>query len=179
MPLSEIHNQFCKSYISSGSIHEAAKSPGICLTTIIPKRFYVYFLIEEQSGRIFYVGKGSGIRVLRHFQNYEASNPYKQKEMLAIVKAGNTVSYRILESGLQEAEAFTIERQLIKTLYSSGLTNMRKGQHSPLQKARKQAEVLLFSIMPFETWMNIKKRTRRQIKDYHLRIKELSELAYS
>lgn len=93
-----------------------------------PKGFYVYFLIDERSREIFYVGKGKGARMFQHVRNYHnghVDNPFKQQRIHEIIKSGGVVITQVYKDDLTEKEAFKIEREFIDSL--PNLTNIQKG----------------------------------------------------
>jgi len=93
-------------------------------TSICPDGFYVYVHERNDSGSVFYVGKGRGKRAWtkRH---------YNSRWMRVDAKHGHTV--RVVQSGLSEACAFSIERLMIYRLRATGapLVNMTDGGEGP------------------------------------------------
>ena len=74
-----------------------------------PFGFYVYFLIDSESKKIFYVGKGKGKRVHAHCINHSKGvidNAPKFQEISRIKDGGHQVIEMILESGMKESDAF-------------------------------------------------------------------------
>ena len=78
--------------------------------------YYVYRLIDPRNGSTFYVGKGSGNRVLQHVA--EASGlpdraSLKLDRIREIESAGFAVQYIIHRHGLTEPQALLVEAALI------------------------------------------------------------------
>ena len=98
--------------------------------------YYVYGLIDPRSGKVFYIGKGTGNRVFEH-ERESLTNPnsekLKLKTIAEIKAAGYEVEKIMIHSGLTETEAFAAEAALINMfqyLQEDGLTNISAGHHS-------------------------------------------------
>jgi hypothetical protein len=91
--------------------------------------YYVYSLTDPLSGKIFYIGKGTGNRIFAHV--HEAiGNPEKSDKLdmiRQIRKAGQTVKYEILRHGMTEKESLEVEAALIDFVGLSDLTNKVSG----------------------------------------------------
>lgn len=81
--------------------------------------FYTYFHTRNDTGKVFYVGKGKGRRAHQSSRNHHWHN--------IVAKHGYTVHFAM--TGLSEAEAFEHERFLILCFKDMGikLTNMTNG----------------------------------------------------
>ena len=94
--------------------------------------FYVYFLIDPETDRIFYVGKGTGNRIFAHLEF--ALNSPKESDKLGKIREihqkGLQVKHRIHRHGLTEKEAFEVEASLIDFIGLDALTNKVSGQNS-------------------------------------------------
>jgi predicted DNA-binding transcriptional regulator AlpA len=91
------------------------------------KRHYVYTLAYP-DGTVFYIGKGSGYRILQH--EYDASkgydfhnNPKKCSVIRDIWKQGEQVQKNVVFETDVERDAIIYEWALINMVYQDGLTN--------------------------------------------------------
>ena len=107
--------------------------------------FYVYALCDPRKpgefsyGNLrfghkpFYVGKGKGRRAWRHqFYLQKNDNPYKDRIIRKLLSIGNHPEVVILKSGIEESEAFALEREAIgligRSNFSTGpLANLSEG----------------------------------------------------
>ena len=87
--------------------------------------YYVYLLIDPDTNRVFYVGKGQGNRIFQHL--LEASVSSQSHEKLDVIRAikarGKEVVCLIHRHGLTEKEAFEVESSLIDFIGLDELTN--------------------------------------------------------
>lgn len=93
---------------------------------------YVYLLIDPETDKVFYVGKGTGNRIFSHMNN-SLDNPKetdKVKIIRRIIKEGKEIKHVILRHGLTEKEAFEVEASLIDYLGIEDLENLVRGQES-------------------------------------------------
>ena len=90
-------------------------------------RFYVYVYIDPRNNEEFYYGKGTGSRKLAHLSQ-EGDNE-KINRIKNIKKEGLEPVIRVIASGLDEKEAFLIEKTLIWKLGRT-LTNEASGHYS-------------------------------------------------
>ncbi|GGF16909.1 hypothetical protein GCM10010954_14440 [Halobacillus andaensis] len=90
------------------------------------KEYYVYEYYIEESNEVFYVGKGKGNRAWKDVRNPECEK----------IKAEYEWKVRIVEEGITEDEALSIERDLIEKYRASGvmLTNIMPGGVKPTEK---------------------------------------------
>lgn len=101
--------------------------------------FYVYALVDPRTDRIFYVGKGTGQRLLAHGQEAdltvdENATSAKVEEIRSIRSAGYEPRLDIVRHGItDEATALAIEAALIDTV--PGLTNAVSGHGATLGRA--------------------------------------------
>ena len=90
------------------------------------KKFYVYEHIRLDTGEVFYVGKGSGLRAwdMRHNRN-----PHHVAIQKKMKKLGLEVSVRLVREEMTESCAFSLERALICAHRALGasLVNMTDG----------------------------------------------------
>ena len=106
--------------------------------------YYVYFLIDPEIDKIFYVGKGMGNRIFAHL-NQAISSPLvsdKLDKIRSIQEKGLQVKHIIHRHGLTEKEAFEIEASLIDFIGLEGLTNIVSGQHSKNRGSMSIADVI-------------------------------------
>ncbi len=92
-------------------------------------QFYVYLLTGPRSGKVFYVGKGTGNRIFAHaraaLDRSQASD--KLDRIREIHESGLAVRYELLRFGLTEQTAFEVEAAAMQLL--DGLDNIVAGQH--------------------------------------------------
>lgn len=94
--------------------------------------YYVYLLIDPQSGQVFYIGKGTGNRVFAHAHAAitNVSPGEKLDKIREIMAKGVETKYVILRHGLTEKEAFEVEAALIDYADIKTLTNQVHGHSS-------------------------------------------------
>lgn len=83
--------------------------------------YYVYQWIDHETGKPFYVGKGSGNR-MRSMKN-------RSKRFLEYMENHNECAPEIIADGLSEDDAFALEARIISEYKSNGvdLTNIAYG----------------------------------------------------
>jgi Terminase small subunit len=123
---------FCLEYLVDLNATQAATAAGIEYTTKIPRGFYVYALACPIRNDVFYVGKGSGDRMLMHFKERSRINERKHARLDIIRASGLNVRYLVLADRLGEAEAYELEREFIAAL--PGLTNIADGGTATLRE---------------------------------------------
>lgn len=110
-------------------------------------KHYVYMLVDPRDKNIFYVGKGSGDRILHHEREAEGEHePDPKLERIKSIKnEGAEVQYYILRHGLDEHSSLMVESCAIDLLAFRGvnLTNKVKGFQSRVFGLRSLEEVLL------------------------------------
>ena len=95
--------------------------------------FYVYALVDPRDGEIFYVGKGTGKRLLAHGLEADIlsggrGNQAKLARIREIRASGIEPRLDVIRHSLSESEALLVEAALIDTL--RGLTNAVSGHGS-------------------------------------------------
>lgn len=109
--------------------------------------FYVYSLSDGEG--VFYVGKGSGDRVLHHQRLPESDKNTAKKARIR--SAGNALEHCITAYFKHEDDAYRHEASLISELPC--LTNIALGDYvAPIDRARMHAQTILDRIVPFEQW---------------------------
>lgn len=102
--------------------------------TIEKLGFYVYGLIDPDTDKIFYIGKGTGNRVFMHVKDAIEGDEssLKLNKIRDILSQNKIVNHIILRSGLKENEAFEIESTLIDYVnyFNNGSLNAVSGKHS-------------------------------------------------
>lgn len=88
------------------------------------KKYYVYAWFYKQSGKLFYIGKGTKYR----YRSKKRDNP----KLVDIINSCDCDS-KILEGNLTEKEAYDLEKEMIKKYRSLGhpLINIQDGGHLP------------------------------------------------
>lgn len=94
--------------------------------------YYVYLLIDPETDRAFYVGKGTGNRIFAHLANALSASTASDKldTIRAIQAKGSQIKHVIHRHGLTEKEAFEVEASLIEIIGLEDLTNVVHGHHS-------------------------------------------------
>jgi hypothetical protein len=82
---------------------------------VIDKPFYVYVLCRP-TGEPFYVGMGTGDRILVHEKNARHQRSYKSSIIKSIWASGHQVRRTILERFDTAAEALALEVELIRVM---------------------------------------------------------------
>jgi hypothetical protein len=91
--------------------------------------WYVYLYVNPFNGKIFYVGKGKGVRCLAHLDVGGRSD--KARIIRDIRRAGKEPRIDILAHGLPNEEtAYRVEAAAIDLLGLTELTNLARGKHS-------------------------------------------------
>lgn len=80
--------------------------------------YYVYALINKTNGRIFYIGKGIYGRLYQHEKDVKESEKTKYINEIGI----DYIQYWIIENGLEQGMALSLESYLINKL--PNLTNI-------------------------------------------------------
>ena len=89
--------------------------------------YYVYFLKDPRTNKIFYIGKGQSNRVFQHIHGAIASALQSDKLDIFRELGAQNVQHYILRHGLTEEQALEIESACIDLLGLDSLTNAVKG----------------------------------------------------
>jgi len=100
--------------------------------------YYVYALRDPRDRKVFYIGKGTGNRILQHVAEAgEDTNAAAESQKLATIQeiesSGHSVEHLFIRYGLEdEATAFIVEQAVIDAFRAAGLDldNQVKGHHS-------------------------------------------------
>lgn len=87
------------------------------IKTIQSLKFYVYILLDPETGIPFYVGKGKGNRVFDHLNDAKNGKPGTEKLDIIrkILSRDFEIKHLIVRHGLDEKTAYHIESSLIDT----------------------------------------------------------------
>ena len=93
--------------------------------TIKALGYYVYVYSDPDSGKPFYVGKGTGNRAFSHL--YEESDTDKVNKIKEIESRGKEPRIEILAHGLDDDIAYKVEAAAIDLIGIDNLTNIQRG----------------------------------------------------
>jgi len=99
---------------------------------LYPDKFYVYYLVDPRNNKPYYVGKGEGDRLVKHFRPHEIKNPtneHKTRTIKKLDREGYRPKYcfTVVAEGLEETDALKLEELLIEKWGIDNLTNMTQG----------------------------------------------------
>ena len=120
-------------------------------------KYYVYMLLDPNSNRPFYVGKGIDNLVFNHLDcaltDLDATTA-KYDKIREIIQNGKSVKHVIVRHGLTEDESFQIEASLIDSLTYCGimLSNLVSG-HNSIEKGLMTSEEIkrLYNAQPLNS----------------------------
>tara|TARA_B100000378_G_scaffold236018_1_gene202707 strand:- start:17172 stop:17789 length:618 start_codon:yes stop_codon:yes gene_type:complete len=141
--------------------------------------YYVYLLINPITDEIFYVGKGKGKRAESHLRENitgKLINARKHIVINEILDKGEEPRIIVFANNLEEKDAFSIERILIKR-FKKLITNASSGQYDKHEKNQQWAIATLRKIKPFEKWVNERPRPQKHIEIYHEMLDTISKVA--
>ena len=135
--------------------------------------FYCYVLCNPSTGRLFYVGKGSGRRAWVHSKEAEAGriiNARKHRAIREILASGRAVSVVIVGEYQNEAESLQAEAELIRALDTPDLTNISQLRGAPdgYERLAAEAQDLLDRMKPFDQWVGGMSAQQAANTDRHL-----------
>lgn len=138
-----------KEYLKDLNATQAAIRAGIELSEKYGDKYYVYMLVDPRTDFIFYVGKGKAGRAFSHQRMARSDRNNVKKSYIQKVKdAGLKVKHLFFAINLDENYAFSIERELIKSLRDTGLTNIASGIVTAEENIKASARNQLANMMP-------------------------------
>lgn len=143
--------------------------------------YYVYALIDPQTGQPFYIGKGKGNRVFEHQQAVLEGRvgldlSLKQEQIRYLLDKNLRVEHMILRFNLDEAEAFLVESAFIDAwnYFGGNLLNAVSGHESNLYGIKSTNEIIRqFNAPPLDQLhhdvaiININKKYRQHRNDWN------------
>lgn len=113
------------------NIKKSSQKEDLSLRLAAPEKlgYYVYIL-EDDKGKPFYVGKGIHNRINQHFKKMMDSEASKSEKVKTIEKLGSKVKKVVLIHGLKEKESWAAESALIDYIGIDNLTNVVRGHFS-------------------------------------------------
>lgn len=109
-------------------------------------RFYMYELEDPRDGKVFYVGKGTGNRILHHERDaakWSGANIHKELMIRSIWKDGLQVVRRIRSWHRTSQQALSAERLRINELGLDSITNIARGSYGEDYRAGVTSAILL------------------------------------
>ncbi len=116
--------------------------------------YYVYFLQDPRTNRVFYIGKGIGNRIYDHLNCAVETEVLSVKldTIREIRSAGKEVIHYVVRHGLSEEAAFEVEAALIDFVGIEGLSNIQGGHHSGDFGIKRAEEIsAMYDAEPFST----------------------------
>lgn len=116
---------------------------------ILPRMRYYVYLLSSPDGTPFYIGKGSGRRVLRH--EIEARNGcecYKCRTIRKIWRDGGQVQQSFVLETDDEQAAFDAEIALIAYYGRENLTNLTDGGDGAAHEVSDETRAILREVLP-------------------------------
>lgn len=155
MCLTEKQRAFLGGYIHFGSVDAACIASGLALSREYPVTGFYTYLLTDPQGRIFYVGKGKGARMLSHAKRAHGTsdrNSLKASRIREIAASGGKVVALVFSTHTTESSAFAVERALIAEL-RDGVTNIVGGCRSSWEVSTAAAQHLCTKIATYEQWL--------------------------
>ena len=172
--------RFVEEYPVDLNATKAAIRAGLALNGKPPKTgFYTYALVDPRTDRVFYVGKGSGNRVLAHSRrvnNGRVDNPEKERLVTEILAEHDRLPHIILSTHKFSGEALSSERKTIAAIGLENLTNISPGRLSEEERVRLESRMWLDRVKPFDVWLGERKRSDQDIEMYHKIVAEMELL---
>lgn len=117
--------------------------------------WYVYKLIDPRCGSVFYVGKGSGLRIDQHEKDAASAKRSFAKKLLRIKEiwaAGLAVQKAMAAFFWDEQAAYDHETDLIESIGLSNLTNVLPGGQTAWERRKAERKARRQTQAPDE-WM--------------------------
>lgn len=178
MALTDKQAAFVREYLIDFNATQAAIRAGYDLRECdgSEEGCYVYLLTDPSTGEIFYVGKGTGRRYRRHETEWRTGAGANGAKLLrfdeAVENSGRVATLRFAD-GLNDDEAFRIERVVINEIGIDRLTNATPGQETRAD----HAAYLLSRVKPFDQWVSERCPPEHEVDLYEKVVATLRELA--
>ncbi len=173
-PLAGSHQRFVEEYTGGSSASAAASAAGLAVVSDgVPGGFYVYGLVHPAVDRVFYVGKGCGKRWMAHYVEQAAALGNHGKRA-RIRDAGQVRRCIVFAEGLEEDEAFRIERALIDSL--PDLENLAPGQRTEDERQIEAAKEVLAEMGTIEKFKASGSRSAGAVAYYGALLDELQAI---
>jgi len=149
---------FVKEYLVDLNATQAAIRAGHKFKNVPPSGYYVYLLANPDTGKIFYVGKGTKKRMSKHVSDAEKGiidNVGKFSAIREILKIGKKPSEFVFGVSENEKKMFSLENKLIRSFRSFGLENIAAGFKDNQRIEIEKCKIILKSIRKFDDWKKI------------------------
>ena len=163
-PLNARQAAFVREYLASWDARSAAEDAGISLMQSPPASgYYVYILINPESGVIIYVGKGKGRRMFAHVPNSKRTsapitNAKKTRAIHDLIMSGVTPQAFAVFHMQSERDAYIVEKQMIAGIGLDNLTNFSSGATTQADRCLVRVQMLLDRMKPKDDWLRTNPR---------------------
>lgn len=144
------------------------------------EKYYVYFLIDPDDCSIFYVGKGSGRRMFSHCRSKKDSNNIKFDKITQIKNKGKTTIEVVFSAHDKEEDSFCVERNLIKELAHTGITNISSGIRTSRESSIIKMQSMIDLFNTYDEWESVVSKEKYDLvvklfgcpRTFHKRLKD-------
>ena len=158
MSLTGKQEAFARAYTELGNAWFAAHDADIQLMPVPPSSgYYVYILVRPDTDEIVYVGKGKNNRMFQHVRDVRAgriSGLKKYQGLSKLMQAGVVPQAYTIFIGLNEHQAYELERKLIRSIGKSHLLNSGSGIRNADLISLQRLDDLIRTVRPKAEWLS-------------------------